>query len=115
MLVNNNFSEIKIIPSLVDLTKLCSQCLGAKQILHIQTKYCQIEEAHDGDEGKITLVAQTQPVGQGAVASQSAKLEAVPTHACLVSWLHWKVGYRLVGSTKQDGCPAVETGGKWKR
>ena len=70
------------------------------------------DPAHVGDEGKIT-VAETQPVGQGAVASQWAKLEAVPTHACLVSsWLAWQVSHRLVGSAEHDGCPAVETGGE---
>ena len=52
-------------------------------------------------------------MGQRAVAIQWAKLEAVPTHACLVlPWLAWQVGHRLVGPAKQDRCPAVESWGE---
>ena len=69
------------------------------------------DPAHVGDECEISVVADPQLVGEGAAACQWAKLETVPTYACLVlPLLPWQVGHRLVGSAKQDGCPAVETG-----
>ena len=71
------------------------------------------DQSHTGDEKQVSFIAQAQFAGNGAVIIPRAKLEAVPTHACLaLPWLAWQTGHRLVGPAKQDGCSAVETGGE---
>ena len=89
------------------------------QVIEFHNRYkCQYlaeyqDPARVGDEQEVSFVAYAQSVGQGAILKQWATLEAVPTNACLVlPWLLWQVGHRLVGPAKQDGCPAVETGGE---
>ena len=74
------------------------------------------DPAQVGDESCVSVVAESQPVVQGAGSTKRAKLEAVPAHACLggkeTVANPQQVGHRLIGPTKQDGCPAVETGGE---